>query len=37
GGLILKLEIPAGLQEEVLNKLNNLTHGGVDIQIMEKQ
>ena len=35
GSLILKLEIPAGIQEEVMSKLNNLTHGGVDIQIEE--
>jgi ribosome maturation protein SDO1 len=36
GGLVVKLEIPAGLQEELMNRMNNLTHGGVDIQIIEK-
>lgn len=36
GGLIIKFEIPAGLQEEILDKLNNLTHGGVDVQVLEK-
>ncbi len=33
----MKLEIPAGIQEEMMNKLNNLTHGGVDFQVVEKQ
>ncbi len=36
GGLVVKLEIPAGLQEELMNKLNNLSHGGVDIQVVER-
>ena len=31
--LVVKLEIPAGIQEEVLDKLNKMTHGGVDIQL----
>ncbi|MFC1722705.1 ribosome assembly factor SBDS [Nanoarchaeota archaeon] len=35
GSLIVKLEIPAGIQEDVMNKLNNLTHGGVDVKILE--
>ena len=34
GGLVVNLEIPAGLQEEVMSKMNNLTHGGVDIKIL---
>jgi ribosome maturation protein SDO1 len=33
GSLVIKLEIPAGLQEEVMDKLNSMTHGGVDIQL----
>ena len=32
--LIVELEIPAGLQEEVMNRLNSMTHGGVDISII---
>lgn len=36
GGLAVKLEIPAGIQEDVESKLNSLTHGGVDIQVEEK-
>jgi ribosome maturation protein SDO1 len=31
--LAIKLEIPAGIQEEVLDKMNKMTHGGVDIQL----
>ncbi|MBN1544201.1 ribosome assembly factor SBDS [Candidatus Woesearchaeota archaeon] len=34
GGLTLKFEIPAGLQEEVMDKLNSMTHGGVEIKIL---
>lgn len=34
GGLLVKLEIPAGLQEEVMSKLNNMTHGGVEIKVV---
>jgi ribosome maturation protein Sdo1 len=29
------LEIPAGLQEELMTKLNSITHGGVDIKILK--
>jgi ribosome maturation protein SDO1 len=36
GGLTLKFEIPAGLQEEVMSKLNSMTHGGVDVKILEE-
>ncbi|MBT6519085.1 ribosome assembly factor SBDS [Candidatus Woesearchaeota archaeon] len=35
GSLVVKTEIPAGIQEELMNKLNNLTHGSVDINIVE--
>jgi ribosome maturation protein SDO1 len=35
GGLTIKLELPAGMQEEVMNKMNSMTHGGVDIRILE--
>jgi ribosome maturation protein SDO1 len=34
GGLLVKFEIPAGLQEEVMSKLNSMTHGGVEIRIL---
>ncbi|MBW2971611.1 ribosome assembly factor SBDS [Candidatus Woesearchaeota archaeon] len=34
GGLTVKLQIPAGLQEEVMSKMNNMTHGGVDIRMI---
>ncbi|MBW2966971.1 ribosome assembly factor SBDS [Candidatus Woesearchaeota archaeon] len=37
GGVVVRLEIPAGLQEEVMNKMNNLTHGGVDIRIIDEK
>jgi ribosome maturation protein SDO1 len=36
GTLIANLQIPAGLQEEVLNKLNSLTHGSVEIKIIKE-
>ncbi len=32
GSIMVHLKIPAGLQEEVGDKLNSLTHGGVDIK-----
>jgi ribosome maturation protein SDO1 len=32
GSLTVKLEIPAGLQEEVMDRMNSMTHGGVDIR-----
>ncbi|MBI2668141.1 ribosome assembly factor SBDS [Candidatus Woesearchaeota archaeon] len=37
GSLIATLEIPAGMQEDFENKLNKLTHGGVDITILKKK
>ena len=36
GSLIINLEIPAGLQEEVMNRLNSMTHGGVNIKIVSE-
>jgi len=36
GSLSLELQIPAGLQEEVLEKLNSMTHGGVDVHIKKE-
>jgi ribosome maturation protein SDO1 len=35
GSLVAHLEIPAGMQEEVMNQLNNLTHGGVEIEVVK--
>ncbi len=35
GSLILQIEIPAGLQNEFFDKLNDLTHGEVDIKIID--
>jgi ribosome maturation protein SDO1 len=35
GRLLVSLEIPAGLQEELMTKLNSITHGGVDIKILK--
>jgi ribosome maturation protein SDO1 len=34
GSLIVNLEIPAGLQEDVMGRLNSMTHGGVNIKIV---
>jgi ribosome maturation protein SDO1 len=36
GSLSLELQIPAGLQEEVMEKLNSMTHGGVDVHIKKE-
>jgi len=36
GSLMVELELPAGLQEELLEKLNNMTHGGADFKIIKK-
>jgi len=33
GSVTVKMEIPAGIQEEVMDKMNNMTHGGADIKI----
>lgn len=34
GGLVVVLEIPAGLQLELIDKLNALTHGDVDFKVL---
>jgi ribosome maturation protein SDO1 len=34
GSLIVKVELAAGLQEELMESLNHMTHGGVDIKIL---
>jgi ribosome maturation protein SDO1 len=36
GGLLAKVKLPAGLQEDFMNKLNSLTHGNVSIKLIEK-
>ncbi|MBT7902872.1 ribosome assembly factor SBDS [Candidatus Woesearchaeota archaeon] len=36
GSLVVKLEIPAGLQEELLDKLNNSTHGSITVDIVDE-
>ena len=36
GSWIALIEIPAGLQEDFLDTLNNLTHGNVDMKIMNR-
>lgn len=37
GSLIATLEIPAGMQEDFEDKLNKLTHGEMDIRILNKK
>jgi ribosome maturation protein SDO1 len=34
GSLVVELEIPAGMQGEVIDKLNNLTRGEVDVKVV---
>lgn len=34
GSLVAELEIPAGMQQEVVEKLNKLTQGNVDVQVV---
>ena len=36
GSLISLIEIPAGIQQEVYDRLNNLTHGQVEVKIVKK-
>jgi ribosome maturation protein SDO1 len=36
GSLSVDLQIPAGLQEEVMEKLNSMTHGGVDVHLKKE-
>ncbi len=35
GSLVVKMEIPAGLQEEVMDKMNSMTHGGAEIKTVK--
>jgi|TARA_Y100000310_G_scaffold345665_1_gene467965 ribosome maturation protein SDO1 len=37
GSLIAKLEVPAGLFEEFENSINKLSHGNIEIKILEKR
>ncbi len=37
GTLLCVVEIPAGLQEELLERLNKLTHGDIDVKILEEK
>ncbi len=34
GSLVVNIELPAGLQEDLFSKLNNLTHGSVESKII---
>jgi ribosome maturation protein SDO1 len=34
GSLVAEIEIPAGMQQEVIDKLNKLTHGNVDVKVV---
>ncbi|MFH0928877.1 MAG: ribosome assembly factor SBDS [Candidatus Aenigmatarchaeota archaeon] len=36
GSLLSLIEIPAGIQQEVYDRLNNLTHGQVEVKIIKK-
>ena len=36
GSLLARIKLPAGLQQDFFDRLNNLTHGSVSIKIMEK-
>ena len=36
GSYICLIEIPAGIQQEVFDRLNNLTHGQVEVKIVKK-
>jgi ribosome maturation protein SDO1 len=36
GSLISLIEIPAGIQQEVYDRLNNLTHGQVEVKIVKR-
>ena len=37
GSLVVNLELPAGLQVELEDKLNNVTKGGVEITIVNRK
>ncbi len=34
GSLLVEVEIPAGMQEEMIDKINKVTHGSADIKIL---
>src|SRR3989338_7108027 len=34
GSLVVNIELPAGLQEDLFSKLNNLTHGSIESKII---
>ena len=36
GSLQVTIEIPAGIQQEVYDRLNNLTHGQVEVKIVKR-
>jgi ribosome maturation protein SDO1 len=36
GSIVVHLDIPAGLQEDVMDSMNALTHGGVEIHIVKE-
>ncbi len=36
GSYICLIEIPAGIQQEVYDRLNNLTHGQVEVKVVKK-
>ncbi len=35
GSLVCKVDIPAGVQADLMDKLNNLTHGEVDVKVLK--
>ncbi len=34
GSLVMQLEVPAGLQDTIIAKVNELTHGSGDVKII---
>jgi ribosome maturation protein SDO1 len=36
GSLLARIKLPAGLQSELVDRLNSLTHGSVNIKVIEK-
>lgn len=37
GTLLAVVEIPAGLQQEMIERLNKLTHGDIDVKVLEEK
>jgi len=37
GSLILVLELPAGMQESLENEMNKLTHGEIELKILNRR